>query len=78
MSAIKEALSMIGYNSMGMTEAEIKIIKDLIKELARRDKVIEVVKEKIADSYFGHEEVNLTLKDRTEIESALSQLEDKP
>ncbi len=75
MSAIKEALSMIGYNSMGMTEAEIKIIKDLIKEIAKRDKVIEAFS---ILQLTGNPTPARTIEMLNEVDAALSQLEDKP
>ena len=50
-------------------------IKELQKENALLLEVVDVVKEQIKDSYYGHEEVNLTPAGRAAIEEAIAKYE---
>ncbi len=71
----KELIRRVENNILTHDSALTHNIGELIKELEKQQAVIDVIKEQLQDSYYGHEGVNLTPSGRATIEEALASLE---
>ncbi len=78
MSIIEEGKELIRRVENNILTRELVFtnnIGELINELEKQQAVIDVIKEQLQDSYYGHEGVNLTPSGRATIEEALASLE---